>query len=209
LSLLPGYDVHPVPRDLRSKLEFRYGFGGGRIPAFNSEFERWSRERGLLATRTLLGRALKEYTRPGESLINSAMGAVAYHCDLFFYDPVGLVSAEVAHRKVPRQRQSAGHDKSVEAAYFLKYRPTYYQAFIADVRKDKSLDVEPGRWFRFRGSVFSDRDPDEVRLLYEPLGRLLAPADKAEPPKVLVLFVRREIAEDRLRQTGPRRIGAP
>jgi hypothetical protein len=123
LSLLPSFNLHPVPRAVREAIDFRWN-----LPGYVTEYERWRGMRGNAARWTLLGKALARHTRPGESLVSDGIGAVGYYSDLLIHDQYGLVDREVARREVDAGRRSAGHDRFVEPEYFLDRRPTYLGA---------------------------------------------------------------------------------
>ncbi len=124
-SLAPAFDLHPVPREVRRQLSFRWN-----IEKFDSEYRQWRRMRKRVALGEELGRALTAHTRPGESLPYGRIGAVAYFSHLFILDQNGLVNLEVARGEV-QQLRSAGHDKTVPPHFFLKDRPDYYRAKIS------------------------------------------------------------------------------
>ncbi len=125
LSLAPAFDRHPVPREIRRQLDFRWN-----IDKFDSEYRQWRRMRKRVAMGEELGRALAAHTQPGQSMPYGRIGAVAYFSKLFIFDQNGLVNTEVAHGEVQEMR-SAGHDKTVPPHFFLKYEPDYYRAKIS------------------------------------------------------------------------------
>jgi hypothetical protein len=126
LSLLPSFNLHPVPRGVRRALDFRWN-----LPGYATEVERWRGMRGNTARWTLLGKALALHTRPGESLVFDGIGAVGYHSGLFIHDQYGLVDREVARRDPGAGPRSAGHDKFVEPEFFLGREPTYLGAYLS------------------------------------------------------------------------------
>jgi hypothetical protein len=84
------------------------------------------------ASLTQLGRALGASTRSGETIVGDAIGAIGWYSRLNVYDRFGLVTPEVARRKVD-QLWSPGHDKKVDISYFLNRRPTILHArFVPD-----------------------------------------------------------------------------
>lgn len=139
LSLLPSFNLHPVPRAVREAVDFR-----GNLPGYATEYERWKGMRGNTARWTLLGRALARHTRPGESLVSDAIGAVGYYSGLFIYDQYGLVDREVARRETDPGRRSAGHDKFVEPEFFLGRKPTYLEASLVLPGRDPGLGADRG-----------------------------------------------------------------
>ena len=161
-SLLPAFDRHPVPEDLRARLDFRWN-----MKTFDSELMTWRRMRNRVAIGRDLARVLREHTLPGESLPYGRIGALAYDTRLFILDQNGLTHLEVARRRAPpphprKQRKSAGHDKHVPRHYFLKDRPTYYRARI-----ERELPEE-GRARTVRKLLGLDHPP-EVGAAYAPL----------------------------------------
>ena len=125
-SMAPAFDLHPVPREVRRQLNFRWN-----IKKFDSEYRQWRRMRKRVTLGEELGRALTAHTQPGESLPYGRIGAVAYFSHLFILDQNGLVNLEVARGEV-QQLRSAGHDKTVPLQFFLKDRPDYYRAKVVN-----------------------------------------------------------------------------
>jgi len=125
LSLLPSFNLHPVPRGVREAVDFRWN-----LPGYATEYERWRGMRGNAARWAFLGKALARHTRPGESLVSDGIGAVGYYSGLFIHDQYGLVDREVARREIGAGRRSAGHDKFVEPEFFLKREPTFLGAYL-------------------------------------------------------------------------------
>ncbi|MBU0638968.1 MAG: hypothetical protein KKB50_08900 [Planctomycetes bacterium] len=119
LGLLPGWDIHLVPESVRARLHFRYN-----KPDYRSEFEQWVYMRDAPVGWTRAGQGLKTRTRPGETCVLGAIGAVGYYSDLYVYDTNGLVTAEVILVESSAAERSPGHDKHVPFNYFLKYHPT-------------------------------------------------------------------------------------
>lgn len=186
MSLLPAYNLHVVPHALRERLPFRYN-----SPKFASEYEQWMEERDLTHERAALGRALKQHTRPGETLVCVAIGAVGYYSEMFVYDRAGLVNAEVAHRPAPRRRYSAGHDKVVPPTFFEKQQPTYYWAKLAEIRNDPSRPMKPGQRFRFRGPArLPFQVTPDLEARYELIGIPLSAGQDSATIEVLMLYRR-------------------
>jgi len=189
LSLLPGYNLHPVPHSVRDRLDFHYADS-----KYASEYERWSESRNATGVRTEFARILERHTKPGESIVRDAIGAIGYYTDLFIYDRIGLVSVEIAHRQAPRGRLPAGHDKMVGREYFLKYRPTYYLAKLIPLPQGMRGTATPGRRLRFRGEVpLSDRFPAEAKATYEPVAYPILRPGERKPRMALLLFMRKDL----------------
>ena len=147
LSILPAFNLHVVPKSARERFHFRWN-----TPHHVSEYEHWQDMKRNTARWTMLGKALARYTHPGESLVFNGIGAVGYYSDLFIYDQYGLTSREVALRKVGETPASAGHEKRVEPAFFVKHEPTYLLANItllggaAQAFVEEEIDVEGHRY---------------------------------------------------------------
>jgi hypothetical protein len=127
LALLPAFDLHVVPEPLRRALHFRWN-----TERFTSEYRHWLGMKRRAERWSLLGKALKAHSEPGDSLVSPAIGAVGYYSGLFIYDRQGLVTREVGLRRASgAARRSAGHDKSVPPTFFRSHRPTYLRAHLA------------------------------------------------------------------------------
>jgi arabinofuranosyltransferase len=128
LSSLPGaFDRPRVPQRVLERLHFRWN-----DRTISSELEFWARVRQNSRENAALGRALAAHTRPGDSIVLGAIGAVAYATDLFVYDRNGLVTKEVTEEAGPPVRRSPGHLRNVPRTFFLDDDPTILQAEIAD-----------------------------------------------------------------------------
>jgi len=204
LSLLPAYNVHIAPRALRDKLDrHKAATVAPRLrekmiardaikASVNSEYGFWLFARDHVRTLAELGRALKEHTRAGESIVTDMIGAIGYYSDLFMYDTTGLVNAEVGHRKVPPRGLLPGHDKLVLPTFFLKYRPTYMGCAILHL--DPGHNLEPGQRHRFEWDrPFKLRKGRRIRLQYRPVGYVLPELDDIGRTKLLLLFMRRDL----------------
>lgn len=127
IALLPGVDVHLVPEKIRKNFHFRHN-----SKEFRSEFKQWRYMKDNSLNWTKLGKLLKHYASPGESLVRGPFGAVGYYSNLLIYDNYGLVTPEVVSNSVPAENmRSPGHDKSLPFNYFLKYNPTYIFVYLA------------------------------------------------------------------------------
>ncbi|HSF16766.1 MAG TPA: hypothetical protein VLK65_14550 [Vicinamibacteria bacterium] len=158
LSILPAFNLHVVPKSARERFHFRWN-----TPHHVSEYEHWQEMKRNAVLWTMLGKALARYTHPGESLVFHGIGAVGYYSNLFIYDQYGLTSREVALRKVGETPASAGHEKRVEPAFFVKHEPTYLLANVvllrgaAQVFVEEEIDVE-GHRYRTRLIPLSPQD---------------------------------------------------
>lgn len=137
LSLLPAFDVHPVPQSVRERFQFRWN-----LPAFQSEYAQWHNMREQALVWRELGKALAAHTEPGDSLVYGAIGGIGYYSNLFLYDRNGLVTREVSERDPLPKPTSPGHDKAVPKEFFKKDRPTYLDAFLWPEDKPLPPDVD-------------------------------------------------------------------
>jgi hypothetical protein len=126
LSLPGALDRAPVPRAWLEALHFRWN-----SDEVSSEVGFWRKMNEDTAEQILLGRALKEHARPGDSITVGAVGAAPYFADLFVYDRNGLVTRSVTERTAPPARRSPGHLRNVDPLFFLPERPTILRAVIA------------------------------------------------------------------------------
>jgi arabinofuranosyltransferase len=126
--LLPAFDTHLVPASFRDRFNFRWQ---SRRPF--TEFQKWDKMCQVTEKGTSLGKGLARITKPSESLVAGAIGALGYYSRLTIYDQFGLVCPEVARSQVPRLDLPPGHEKFVPREYFLKYRPTYLEAALVEV----------------------------------------------------------------------------
>lgn len=128
VGLLPGWDRHVVPEQVRSRYHFRMN-----TDLFRSEYQQWEVMQSNVETWTTRGLVLRGYAAPGDSLVATAIGAVGYYSGLYIYDQAGLVSREVAHRDVDASvARSPGHDKLVATEFFLAQHPTFLFPRITD-----------------------------------------------------------------------------
>jgi arabinofuranosyltransferase len=72
-----------------------------------------------------IGKWLRGYARPGESLAVTAAGALPYYSGLYTTDMLGINDVHIAHRRMPEGGgRIAGHEK-YDMDYVLGRRPTY------------------------------------------------------------------------------------
>jgi hypothetical protein len=153
-NLSPAFDLHPIPERARRMFHFRFNstLANGEV-LFRSERQQWADMKTRAKHWRLLGLALRAHTRPGESLVFPAAGAVAWPNELHLYDLFGLVTREVTGLPTPPGRRSPGHDKVVSREFFLKDEPTYLNAALWPVDKalpgffdpagDRALPLDP------------------------------------------------------------------
>lgn len=123
--LLAAFDVPFVPDSFADRFHFRWNMLN-RL----SEVKDWRQLRDDTATWKSLGRALALKTKPGESMIHGAVGAIGYETELHIYDFYGLVSPEVARLPAQPVRASPGHDRGVSVDFFFPQKPTYLSAYL-------------------------------------------------------------------------------
>ncbi|MFT5052058.1 MAG: arabinofuranosyltransferase [Chlamydiales bacterium] len=148
ISLLPAFAIHPVPENVRQALRFRWN-----SDVFESEYTQWARMSGQAAEWRDLGIALRRHSKPGDSLVLGAVGAVGYYSGLFIYDRNGLVTREVAMRPASKGRKSPGHDKAVPPEFFIKDQPTFLDAFLFPTKLQMPKKL---RQLRLRGPMPTD-----------------------------------------------------
>lgn len=120
-GLLPAWDYHLVPEPVRSAFHFRYD-----APRFRSELEQWAFMRHNARTWKAIGLALQQYARPGDTLVEGAIGNIGYYSGLFIYDRFGLVTPKVTRFQASEdETRSPGHDRQVPAVFFLEDQPTF------------------------------------------------------------------------------------
>jgi len=120
-GLLPAWDLHLVPEPVRSAFHFRYD-----APRFRSELEQWAFMRHNARTWKAIGLALQQYARPGDTLVEGAIGNIGYYSGLYIYDRFGLVTPKVTRFQASEdETRSPGHDSMVPAVFFLEDRPTF------------------------------------------------------------------------------------
>lgn len=72
-----------------------------------------------------IGKWLRDYAGPGESVAVTAAGALPYYSGLYTIDMLGINDVHIAHRKMPAGGAGiAGHEKH-DMEYVLGRRPTY------------------------------------------------------------------------------------
>ena len=140
LSIAPLIGLEPAPRALRQRFHFRWN-----RPDAITEHEQWRAMRERQEFWSKAAAVIARHTRPGESMVLDAVGALGYRTELELFDMYGLVSPEVARRGAPPVRASAGHDLKVEPEFFLERQPDYIGAALAT--SDTALDYGlPADW---------------------------------------------------------------
>jgi arabinofuranosyltransferase len=133
IGLLPAWDRHLVPESVRERFRFRFN-----KPVFDSEYRRWWHQAQNTHDWSKRGKALRSYAAQRQlpdqqpSYTIGGIGATAYYSNLYIYDWYGLVTPEVARRRLDpdTELRSPGHDKKVSRNYFLKHNPTILVAIV-------------------------------------------------------------------------------
>jgi len=121
IGLLPVWNMHPIPEALRSHFHFRKMF----MKNYVSEYVMWTIQKRNAQKWVEKGKLLKTYAKPGDSIVQGAIGAVGYYSGLFIYDRCGIVTHSVASRKTAdRPLLMPGHDKMVPYTFFTDKQPT-------------------------------------------------------------------------------------
>ena len=139
LSLLPSFNVHPVPESVREVAHYRWG----REP-METEYEVWHKGVVDIEEWITLGRALAPHVEPGESYVLGNIGAVPYYSGLIAYDTHGLTNREPFAPVPEGQRAQPGHDRSVDVGTFDRFRPTYRGLQLAPA--DDPYRRMPANW---------------------------------------------------------------
>jgi hypothetical protein len=145
-----AFDRYLVPESLRARADFRWSSN-----RYIDEYDHWrgmkTRAEGWVA----LGQALRQHTKPGDSLVRGAIGAVGYYSDLFLYDQYGLVNRAVAANPPPPARRSTpGHDRYVQPEFFADQHPTFERAYLI------RADSRPRRTDAYEADVLPVADED-------------------------------------------------
>ncbi len=113
-----------------------------------------------------IGKWLRGYAKPGESVAVTAAGALPYYSGLYTIDMLGINDVHIAHRDMPQGEAGiAGHEKH-DMEYVLGRRPTYifhYPFFTrrAVITRDQFVT----EWNPGMAELFESQ---EFRRLYEP-----------------------------------------
>lgn len=174
-NLFPVWNLHIIPENIRAKFHFRLN-----SKSFRSEYEQWRYMKANANKWRKLGLALKARSKPDQSLVAGAIGAVGYYSSLTIYDRFGLVTPEVAHGAKSKKRRSPGHDRTVPYEFFLDRNPTFLYATIINGRAvNDKLAKAKVTWER-KGKG------------YIPISEILE-RDKEGEPKELLFLVKRSI----------------
>ncbi|MHC4943855.1 MAG: hypothetical protein ACYTG7_12635 [Planctomycetota bacterium] len=124
--LLSTFDLAPLPDAVRRQLHFRWN-----AEEVRTEWEQWYFMDRNARRWSWLGRAVKACTEPGDSCVSAAIGALGYYSERVIYDQCGLVDLEVSRRReAETTKRSPGHDKFVDAEFFLERKPDILRADI-------------------------------------------------------------------------------
>jgi arabinofuranosyltransferase len=137
-GLLPAADIHVVPEQIRARIDWK-------SPPYLTEVEKWNVQRRHSVRQREMALALKDLTRPEDTLVTIAVGNLGYYSHLFIYDQSGLLDREVAAKPVT-QLIAPGHDKLVPPEFFLKEHPTIIEADIVPMRSlDRTVETFESR----------------------------------------------------------------
>ncbi len=122
LGYLPAVDRHLLPGTVRIAFDVR-----GPWPDL-SEFQKWRAMRNSAEMWFVEGVALRDITKPGDTIVLGAIGATGYAAPYVnILDLYGLVTPEVSNRTIkPRDISTPGHDKEVRMGFFYDERPTIF-----------------------------------------------------------------------------------
>ena len=144
LSPLALMNLHVVPLALRERLQVRFN-----TSEFRSELEQWDFMRRNALRWSRVGRALADVSEPGDSIVRVSIGAIGFYSGLGVFDQAGLVSPEVARRESALHRDdlSPGHDRYVQASFFLAENPTYlYADLVGGAAALQDAEAAALRW---------------------------------------------------------------
>lgn len=122
VGILPLYRVYLVPKEVRKSVRFRFN-----TEAYRSEAEQWGFMRSNSSKWVALGKSMHQVTKPGDSLVVGAIGAVGYFSEREIFDVFGLVSPSVLQSDGSRDstgKHSPGHKLAVKNIFFLPQEPT-------------------------------------------------------------------------------------
>jgi len=173
-DLAPAFDRALAPASWRRALSVRFNtLPGGEDGRARSEWRQWKRMQEQAREWVDLGRALALVSRPGDSIVYGAVGALGYYSGLSVFDQNGLVTREVAERPALAARRSPGHDKTVERGFFLDRHPTYLDAFWypgseAELRRDPRVAFDPRTHRVVALPEHENPRPDQLLVVVQP-----------------------------------------
>jgi arabinofuranosyltransferase len=190
LGLLPAWNKHVVPAAIRERFRFRFN-----KPEFDSEYDRWQYQIRNTAEGTKLGQALRSYVAQRSlpdkppSYVCGGIGAVAYYSDVYIYDSNGLVTPEVARRRLDHAQQlrSPGHEKWVPAEYFLKDNPTILYALVEEKNDARAIAAACIREARMLREGFADLRLDQRYMIDFARVRM---GDANDTPQYIITWTR-------------------
>jgi hypothetical protein len=150
-GILPAWNVHPVPVSVRQRFHFRRN-----VHYYQSEYEQWLSQKNNAMDWEIIGRTLKEYAEPSESLVCGAIGAIGYYSELYIFDRAGLVDPNVGTRPIWLPLRSPGHDRRVPPEYFLDKAPSILFVKLISDATLKHIQSEYGK-----GGLTSWASPSE------------------------------------------------
>lgn len=154
IPLLTVFNFHLIPENFRSKFNLRLNSS-----QFRSEIDQWQYMKNNSYRWQQLGLALKEMSKPGDSLVAGAIGNVGYFSELHIYDRFGLVNKDVAKLPAKRAGRSPGHEKTVHPTFFLSKQPTYLEAKVT-----RGIEPEKVKRIIRKWSVYQDYQGSYIDL---------------------------------------------
>ena len=145
VGLLPGWNVHVVPKSFRQQYHYRHN-----VKRHVSEWEQWKyMDENCLRWR-IKGQSMKSIAAPDATVVAGAIGHFGYYSELFLYDKAGLVNHEVAIQEAKDPtRNSPGHDKGVLSEFFLEHDPDYLEVKVYWGRRmGRDVAKESKKWRR-------------------------------------------------------------
>jgi len=140
LSLLPAWDLHAVPEELRARCHFRWN-----SKVYRSEYQSWKGMHDRAWIWRSIGETVASYTEERASLVAGAIGALGYYSDRFIHDQNGLVTREVTRQPLTGMKRSPGHDRFVRRDFFKDLHPTYCMVNLWNLETTEYLI--PERWW--------------------------------------------------------------
>ena len=157
VGLLPAADVHVVPEQIRARADWK-------APPYLTEVEKWYVGRRHSLRQREMALALKDLTRPEDTLVTIAVGNLGYYSHLSIYDQSGLLDREVAAKPVT-QLIAPGHDKLVPPEFFLKEHPTILEAELVPMRLfDRAIERFEDRRRYLQQNFGASYATDAIRL---------------------------------------------
>ncbi|NNE42938.1 MAG: hypothetical protein HKN12_01905 [Gemmatimonadetes bacterium] len=169
LQLLPAWNIHVVPREVRDRYEFRRAWRGH--PNL-TEYDFWKLgQRDATLAWAVDAKILERYVqsvpeaeRP-RSVVVSPAGTYGYFTTLKLYDRAGLVTPAVLDRDEPYDisTRSPGHDRVAPLGFFADLEPDLLQTSIVH---DTNPTLVQKRCLSQKRALQSVRDADDLDRRY-------------------------------------------